>query len=462
MKKIMGILIVVAVLAVGGLVAARQQGVLVPGLADPPLERALEGPLATGDSVAMADFAEARCRLVQGAAKRTCYEEILLAVTEKGEVRLAMDALSVLSNRQEAIRARGHDYTHVVGINAWKPGQDVGAVYERCTGLFQSGCYHGVVQAYLDANGTDSVTVAGLCELIPAVQSSTWLRFQCVHGIGHGLVAANDQHLPRALHGCDWLHSTWDSESCYGGAFMEFIVAGRGQSHHPHGGSRNEHEEHQAADEHADHQAAEQHQDHGEHADHAGMSEMDMTMSQPFAIRDSADPLYPCSALDVRYQRSCYGMQAGIIIEQVGSDFGKIAAACDDAPEAMVPACYQGIGTYVSGFTVRDPVKASELCMMGNPDHRAWCFVGVVKNFIDVTASADDGIDFCQRLTDRALAVACYVAIGEEISVLRRSIDLREQECARIEKPYVDACRYGAALSAPRPTELQDFSPRGS
>jgi len=427
--------LVLALVVAAAVLYSRARGATVPGVGARPLAQAIEAPIASHDSVTVAKFAQQRCQLLVGKPKQTCFDEILLALVQRNQVRLAMDALSVLSRMDDDISRHGHDFTHVVGINAWSPGKDLGQVYDSCTGLYQSGCYHGVVQAYLDANGSDSTTVASVCKLIPSAQTNMWLRFQCVHGIGHGMVQNTGLHLRKALEGCDWLVDGWDAQSCYGGAFMEFILAGRGQEHHPHKPR-------------LDSASA----SHGEHAHHE-------TTSDTFAIRNPNDPLYPCSALANRYQSACYGMQAGIIIETTGPDFGKIAKACDGAPLNLRSSCYQGIGTYVSGFTGRNPGKAIDLCMAGNPGYRHWCFVGVVKNFIDVTALAEDGMDFCRRLSDRPLATSCYVAVGEEVGILRRDHTEREKECAKADPAYVDACRYGAVLIAERPKDLPPPTP---
>lgn len=418
------------VVAAAGVLVARSQGAQIPGLPTEPIGSALESHASQGDSTAVAKFAVARCRFVRGKTQQSCYEEILLTLVARGQVRLAMDALSVLGRLDPGTVARGHDLTHVVGINGWRPGLDIGASYEACTGLYQSGCYHGVVQAYLDANGTDSATVATVCNLIQAAATNMWLRFQCVHGIGHGLVQNTSLHLPKALAGCDWLVDGWDASSCYGGAFMEFIVAGRGQSHHPHG--KPTAAPSADADNHAHHEPADS-----------------------FPIRNPKDPLFPCSVVAPKYQSACYGMLAGIVIENTGADFGKIAKACDQAPPALRPSCYQGIGTYVSGFTVRDPVKAADHCNKGHSDYKAWCFVGVVKNFIDVTALPKDGMDFCARVHDELpIATSCYVAVGEQVAVLFPSTDDRTRECAKADPVGVEACRYGASLTANRPANL--------
>lgn len=435
-------LLLVAVAVATAALYARSRGAVLPWIGGPPIETVIDRAIVAGDSTAVATFAVDRCKLLRGKQRQRCYEEILFAMTERQKVRLAMDAMSVLSRMDPSSQRYGHDLAHVVGINSWKPKRDVSNVYDQCTGLYQSGCYHGVVQAYLDAKGTDSATVAGLCNEIKPAVFNMWLRFQCVHGLGHGLVNNLNHHLPKALSGCDWLVDSWDQQSCYGGAFMEFIVAGRGQSHHPHASQAKP----------ADPAAAGAGEHHDEHADHGATADS-------FAYRDRGDPLYPCTAIDLKYQSACYAMQAGIVIELTGPDFGKIAAACNDAPVPMQPSCYQGVGTYVSGFTVRDPEKAIRFCSQGDPKLQTWCYVGVVKNFIDVTADPKDGLDFCARLGNRDYAVGCYNAVGEEMSVLFPDMARREQQCAKAPAEFAPACRYGATLSPDRPKELTPFMP---
>jgi hypothetical protein len=433
LRKIGFTVLVLAAAIAGAGAYFRAQGAALPGLPLPQIPGRVSGAIASGDSVATADLATARCRLLLGKSRRSCYEDFLLDLVHRDQVRLAMGALAVLGSRDPQIRRYGHDYSHVIGINAWNPAKDIGAVYLQCNELFQSGCYHGVIQAFFAYHGTDSVRVVGLCRDTPGISGNGWLRFQCVHGIGHGLVQTYTMNLPHALAGCDMLGNAWDSESCYGGAFMEFIVGGRGQSHHPHPVAKP-----------GDSMPGMDH-------DHAAM----VADTWPaFKARRPTDQLYPCSVLGDRYQRACYQMQAGLIAEVTGLDFARVAAVCDTAPEAWRKACYQGIGTYVSGVTARDPSESIRMCSLGAPRYRPWCFVGLVKNFVDVTANTDDGIALCRQLGARDIALSCYNAVGEEASVLYPSMDRRIVACAKAESQYVDACRFGAGLGGPRPEGL--------
>jgi hypothetical protein len=448
LRRIGLVLVILVAVVLVGAAFLRLQGAALPGLPAAPLPASLAPAIASGDSAAVASAIRARCRLLLGTPRRLCLEDFLLQLTRQGKVRLAMGALDLLGQHDASVRRRGHDYSHVIGINAWTPDQDIGAVYLQCTELFQSGCYHGVIQAYFAYSGTDSAHVVGVCRDTPGIKDNGWLHFQCVHGIGHGLVQNFTMRLPRALEGCDMLGNYFDSESCYGGAFMEFIVGGRGQSHHPHLPGA------QAAAQAGGKPAGEM--DH----EMTGMDHgtMNHDSAPPFKVRDRSDLLYPCTVLGDRYQRACYEMQAGLIVEVTGLDFAKVAKVCDTAPELMRSVCYQGIGTYVSGVTVRDPEESIRICSLGNPRYRPWCFVGVVKNFIDVTSTPDDGIAFCRRLGARDIAASCWVAVGEQVAALYPLMDKRAEACARSAPEYVEACRFGAGLSAARPPDLPSKS----
>jgi hypothetical protein len=435
------------ILIVGAAIAGagayfRVQGAALPGLPLPQVPGRLGDAIAARDSVAVAKLAAERCRLLWSKNRRACYEDFLLDLVRKDQVRLALGALALLGEQDPQVRRYGHDFSHVIGINAWTPAKEIGAVYLQCNELFQSGCYHGVIQAFFAYRGTDSASVVGLCRDTPGIRGNGWLRFQCVHGIGHGLVQTYTMNLPHALAGCDQLGDAWDSESCYGGAFMEFIVGGRGQSHHPHLPA-NSGDSTPGIDQGA--------MDHGA-MEHAAMAAADTWPA--FRPRNRTDLLYPCSVLGDRYQRSCYQMQAGLIAEVTGLDFGKIASVCDTAPERYRPPCYQGIGTYVSGVTAREPGESIRMCSLGAPRYRPWCYVGLVKNFVDVTANTDDGIALCKRLGPRDIATSCYVAVGEEAAVLYPAMERRAEACTKAESQYQDACRFGAGLSAQRPQGL--------
>ena len=79
--------------------------------------------------------------------------------------------------------------------------------------------------------------------------------------------------------------------------------------------------------------------------------------------------------------------------------------------------------------------------------------MGAVKNFIDVTADASDGFEFCKQTPAGDDKRQCWVAIGEEIAVLYSELPPREEACAKAPEGQ-DECRYGAGLLATPPPGL--------
>jgi hypothetical protein len=396
-----------AVVAAGGYVATRHR------TPPPPTSNAIQ------DTVALADSALRKCHGLAGGAQMDCYDGFLVPLVASYGVPTAMGTLNVLGARDAQLRVDGHVYAHAIGIAAGRAGRaDVARTFASCSEIFQSGCYHGVIQAYFeDDRAVDTLSVNRLCGPFSSPSASQWLRFQCVHGMGHGLTMFYGHDLPRALTGCDLLRAQWDRESCYGGAFMENIVNATG----PH------------------------------HAAHALHSHAGMQAAASFKALDRADLQYPCSIMAPRYLVACYNMQPSVMLYFTHGDISAAARDCLGAPPALRPVCYQGLGREISGYSRQDRAVAIRMCGFAGTEYRPWCHVGVVKNFIDLTARFEDGMTYCRAVSGSANLRECYRAVGEEIGTLRQDMGQREAACAEAPEAYRSACRYGARLPGARP-----------
>jgi plastocyanin len=131
----------------------------------------------------------------------------------------------------------------------------------------QSGYYHGVMEAYFKDHGTNNLAES-LTNLCPK-NLNNFFEHQCIHGIGHGLLAWTNYELPEALTACDQLPRRQDS--CWTGAFMENLSA-------------------QIAT--------------GNKNSSAPAADIHLTK-----YLKNDDPLYPCDGVDSKYQNSCYFLQ---------------------------------------------------------------------------------------------------------------------------------------------------------
>ncbi len=339
--------------------------------------------------------------------KRQCYHTGLEKILRTQGTEHALATLDTLTRQDPDVLRDAHPYTHHLGRASFAYYKDVAEAFAHCRETFWSGCYHGVLEGYLRSlPEVRADTIAAVCTREIDAWQSTFLQYQCLHGLGHGLTLYFDYQLPTALEGCDALASPWERESCYSGVFMENVVAFF-QPHHTH---------------------------QGEHH-HA---------SRPRSLLRPEDPLYPCNAVDEPYQRACYRMQSSAILTFSQHDFTKAFQVCAGAPAAFVSVCYESLGRDVSGFTLRNTEKTLTLCRQGSPEQATACLVGAVKDFILTHADPQRGLAFCRRLDD-ASKEACYAATGEVLLSLYPDNQQRAQSCAEAETEYIDACKAAAA-----------------
>jgi hypothetical protein len=404
----------------------------------PDLDSVAAALAASGDSIHLGDTIAAACTGVRDNSE--CIEKPLSDAAARGHVKVAMGALNRLGAQDPEIRRTGHVYAHAIGIAAGSARRDIAQTFTQCSESYQSGCYHGVIQAWFASMDSVSASDANaLCAPFRNRESDRWIRFQCVHGMGHGLTMLYDHNLPKGLAGCDLLTEWWDRHSCYSGAFMENIVNVT-MPHHP--ASALAHHE-------------------GKGGDHSQMAGMDHDMAgmdhgsiAAFKPVDPDDELYPCSALSEKYLSACYEMQTSVMLYNNKGDIAGAARACDTAPIAMRPICYASLGRDVSSYSQQNHAEAIRMCSLGTARYRPWCYYGLAKNFIDLEARPHDGMALCRDVPDAAGKMLCYDAVGEQTIVLETDPERRKAICQTAEPDFVAVCSYGARLSVQAPREL--------
>jgi hypothetical protein len=344
-----------------------------------------------------------------------------------------MGALDLLGANDADVKRSGHVYAHAIGIAAGKGKPDIEQPFKECSESYQSGCYHGVIQAWFASLDSISARDANaLCEPFRKNESDRWIRFQCVHGMGHGLTMLYSHDLMKGLAGCDLLTEWWDRHSCYSGAFMENIVNVT-MPHHP--ASQLAHHDDMAG---MDHDMA------GMDHDMAGMDHHAMTS---FKAVDPSDQQYPCSIMPERYLGACYEMQTSVMLYNNHGDIAAAGKDCDNAPRLYRTTCFASLGRDISSYSAQDHAEAIRMCGLADPKYMPWCFYGVVKNFIDLDAHASSGLALCRDIPDVNSKYVCYSAVGEQIQVLATDDQGRRSMCTSAEVEYLDACLYGARVS---------------
>ena len=244
----------------------------------------------------------------------------------------------------------------------------------------QAGTYHGATEALFRDRGT-----ANLQEDVSALCSYASVQFyylQCLHGVGHGLMAWTSYELPDALALCEELETPRDHRACYSGVFMENVIG--------------------------------------------GLSGLMGHVTEYL----SEDPHYPCSAIQEKYVQMCYFYQSTRMMVLYENDFGRVAETCADAPLEAHHHCFRSMGRDVGGFSAGDPARAIQLCGAAEGSmNRGYCIEGAVQNRFWDTSGADEALAMCAMPTDRGDRFACY-----------RTIVFRAQELYETNEVYYAFC----------------------
>jgi hypothetical protein len=294
-----------------------------------------------------------------------------------------------------------HRVAHAIGSASLARNKgDVAKTFAEGSADCFSGYYHGVLERSLlsvksyDANALGDV-VRGLCGQIES-RGSLWLVYQCLHGLGHGLMITTGYSLPLSLRVCDRLSTPWERTSCSGGVFMENISTMYGVA------SR--------------------------------------------WVRDD-DPVYPCNSVAERYKLKCYEIVTSRILRVNGGSWEKAAETCATVEKDWVAVCFRSLGRDSAGQAHEDPARIRELCAVSRPHGgEADCVEGAARAMVGNFGNGKRASELCNT-TELGLRGQCYYGIGWVISLYGPTRTKRLNDCRSLTttRPYIEACVRGGS-----------------
>jgi hypothetical protein len=336
------------------------------------------------------------------------------AILRRQGLAAALDSLESRAGRDSTLHRDGHQMAHTLGREAVAAHAGDAAIIRECRPAFGSGCYHGVVEASLKAAGR--IEVPELELLCVAVEDSRGPGpgFECIHGLGHGILGARRYNLDATLRDCDALSTPRRARSCHAGAFMEAISSGL-----------------EAAKMHGSHSHEGVHQDHEVRA-------------LPI---DAADPYSPCRAYADPYATSCWLFQGFVILRANGFDAGRALRVCDGAPDRRAARCYESIGHQLTGLFHRGDRWILDQCARGQPALAPHCVAGAALALDAMDWSGWRAAHLCAAAPDE-WKKTCYRSASGALVDLAPP-ERRARLCAAVEPAYVGSCREAGELVIP-------------
>jgi len=335
---------------------------------------------------------------------------VFLVARDQG-LRPALDSLGALTRRDPQLDLVGHAIAHGLGRFAEARSRYDLATFAQCRPTFNSGCYHGVLEAYLSAHPqVGPAELRAVCASPAMVNGPPYTFRECAHGMGHGLSDVRGHDLPATLRDCDAVFPAGLARGeCYDGAFMENVVRGMGTMNVNVGGAMAMH-----------------HPD-----DRPGR-----------ALLRPSDPYFPCdSVTSPGQQPSCWAYQPVVFYAAFHQDMPKVIDACRRAPSAAVDDCFRGIGKQTIGRLTLDPDSVITLCRRAR-DRAGACLDGVVEYYLDREWKTDAAFAFCARLAPGEKP-GCYRFIGQRVAWIDPAPAAIRAACATA-GPYAAVCAQAA------------------
>ena len=285
-----------------------------------------------------------------------------------------------------------HDRAHDIGRASYK--KYGAASFALASHACRSGGFHGALEAMFADRGT-----ANLAEDVAAVCSGAangFIRHQCLHGVGHGVMAWTNYAIHQALDLCSQASPSGQG-SCYGGVYMENVVGGLS----------------------------------------GAMGHTTEWLSD--------DPVFPCDVVEPKYQPDCYMFQTSRMMEVLDWDFAAVGALCDAAPDGSRISCWSSFGRDVSSIARLDPFIGIEHCRHATDDEAlSACMSGAAQNGFWEPHGADRSAVFCNTLAadpdiDAITTSECYRTIIDRARSLLAPAEM-ERFCGLLDEPRRALC----------------------
>lgn len=284
--------------------------------------------------------------------KFSCYRNYYRALVTSN-LNFAFADLKARYGEDEYVRNMCHPLVHVVGRTAAESSTDTLDAFSKGDPFCWSGYYHGVMEEIVTRIGKDNLK-ANINKICRGIEGRiSFDRYNCIHGLGHGLMALTNNEIFQSLEMCGFLKGSLAKSWCETGVFMENIIGD------------------------------------------------DENQSHRSKYLKPDQPFYPCTEVEEKYKTECYLGQTSYVLKIVGADFQKLFEMCSGIEEGYQDKCYISIGRDASGNTISDGPKTKQICDLGQTaEQKQKCIEGAIVDFISYYHSDTKALELCDLIDD--------------------------------------------------------------
>lgn len=279
----------------------------------------------------------------------SCWKSFYERAAKENPLRALQD-LKARYNERGYLLQNCHSLLHVIGREAGIRYGSIARAYAYGDTFCRSGYYHGVLEGLFEGEDPQRVLLEldSVCAQVPGKDEYSYDYFACVHGVGHGLMALYEHELFDALKGCKSLSGEWEQSACYGGVFMENVIAD--------------------------------------------------TDELPSLYLDPDNLLYPCDMVEEEERGQCFMMQSSYMLKKNGGSFVGAFEQCARADEKFRGTCLVSIGRDASGWGGAQIEATAYYCLQGRTyEERSYCFWGASNDFVAQYDSDVEAKQLCEK-----------------------------------------------------------------
>lgn len=213
-----------------------------------------------------------------------CWQDRARSLLKQNSVKMS------LAKIQAASPAECHSAAHFLGQELYRQEKNAPHSFAECDGSCLGGCFHGVIEGYLNETGQELSKMDQVCKSVSTAESGTYQ--DCLHGLGHGLMALTGNDLLSSLSVCDQFSRP---DFCYLGVFMENTSSPTNPNH-------------------------------------------------PTKFIKASDPLYPCNDLPEKYAATCFTNQSNYFLTLTNYNWAETTQLCLTVPSAYRSGCISYVG----------------------------------------------------------------------------------------------------------------------
>lgn len=284
----------------------------------------------------------------------------LIQILSDQNPRIALTTLREKITSNEKIARSCHDLVHELGHKAYEKYGDFGQAMQYQDEICNSGYLHGIIESHFSQSNDIFATIRTVCQ---QYNPESFIGWECLHGVGHGLMYFTENDLPKSLSLCSSFTDTFSPKACINGVFMENF-------------------------------------------------NVDQKLHVSKYLKEN-EPLYPCAKQKLDYKADCYLYAPTYFLSLHKNQYLDALSLCKTAEKKFQLICVSGVGSQAIKENINNAKFVETVCMHGSREETNACVTGMIGLYINHFGRLTEAKLLCGKL-EKTNQTTCQEVIASQ------------------------------------------------